>query len=131
MPCALWGSETGAKLLRKAQEERDPAKRIQLLDDVLADQSLTGRLTARAYFERGKAYKELKDCFRAIGDFNSALGLAGNRVSILMEKADCLIALEQLEQASDCIETVLLIETGKARPYILRGIIYEKQGLIA
>jgi Flp pilus assembly protein TadD len=78
----------------------------------------------------GVAYKELKDCFRAIAEFDSALVYVKDSTRTLVEKADCLITLEQFDEASRALETALLIKPTDARPYALKGMILEKRGFL-
>jgi len=118
-------------ILKQAREEKDPAARVRLLDQALKDGSAKGRLRSTLYFERGKAHKEMKDCFRAIRDFDSSLHDSRSILPALLEKTHCLILVDQLEEASRVLERVLLAKPDLARSYILKGMIYEGQGFLS
>ena len=79
-------------------------------------------------FERALAYKKIKDYFRAVEDFNHSLGYTRKIIPPLLEKVHCLILLDQLDEASKVLEIVLSTSPGMARAYVLRGMIYEKEG---
>ena len=82
-------SQTTARILEQTRSERDPVRRIELLDVVLRNQSLHGRTLSSFFFERAIAYKEINDCFRAIEDFDSALAHSRSAFSALIEKSEC------------------------------------------
>ncbi len=65
--------QTAANLLKQARDEKNPAKRIELLDQALKDSSLKGDTLAALFFERAMAYKTMNDCFRAIEDLDASL----------------------------------------------------------
>jgi tetratricopeptide (TPR) repeat protein len=79
------------------------------------------------YFERAVALKETKDYFRALEDLDAALTHSKRLSRILLEKAECLIMVDQLDQASLALENFLLTKPGTARAYTLKGMIYEKE----
>lgn len=124
------GDTDPAALLRQAKTEKDAAKRIELLDEALKVGSAKKSLLSDVYFERGLAHKELSDCFRAIEDFTSATSHTRNVIPILLEKANCLIILDQTEEASRVLERVLLTDQGVSAVYVLKGMIYEKEGFL-
>ncbi len=118
-------------LLQRAREEKDPAARIELLNQALSDAKLKGGLLALIFLERGMAHKELNECFRAIEDFDSVMAHSRKSFIPLLEKAECLIQVDQLDEASGVLELYLLTQTGTARPYVLKGMIYEKEGSLS
>ena len=120
-----------ARLLKQAKAEEDPAKRIEILDEALKDQSLKGDLLSAIFLERAVAHKALKDCFHAIEDFNSSMAHSRKPSSALLEKIHCLILVDQLEEASRALESILLAGPGRAQAYVLKGMIYEKEGFLS
>jgi len=120
-----------ADLLKQSQTENDPVKRVALLDEALKNSSISPKMLASLFFARGMAYKEMKDCTHAVEDFKSALGHAPNALHMLLENAECLITLGQLEEASRVLEAALLTGPGMGRAYVLKGMIYEREGDIA
>ncbi len=133
----LWGGMAGASesqgeklLVKRTGDEKDPTKRIELLDEALKNQSLKGRVLATIFFERGMAHKALKDYFKAIQDFDSALAHSRSAFHAMLEKADCLIELDQLDEASMAIELFLLTKPGTAKAYVLKGRVFEKEGYL-
>jgi tetratricopeptide (TPR) repeat protein len=120
-----------AQLLKQARTQEDPAKRIEILDEALKDQSLKGELLSAVFLERAMAYKALKDCFHAIDDFDSSMAHSRKPSPALLEKIHCLILVDQLEQASRALESVLLAGPGSAQAYVLKGMIYEKEGFLS
>ncbi len=82
------------------------------------------------YFERALAYREIKDYFRAVEDFNHSLAYTRKIIPPLIEKAHCLIILDQLDEASKVLEVVLTTSPGMAKAYVLKGMIYEKEGFL-
>jgi tetratricopeptide (TPR) repeat protein len=82
-------------------------------------------------FERGLAHKAMNDCFHAVGDFSAAVSGAPDVAPILLEKAQCLIDLDQPEEAARSVERALLAAPGTPRAFVLKGVIYEKGGFLA
>lgn len=122
-------SETNpAKILAQVKSEKSAAKRILLLDEALKDQSLKGKTLSGFFFERAMAYKEVGDCFKAIQDLDSAFAHFRGAFPALIEKAECLLQLEQVDEASRILEMHLLSRPNSARGYVLKGIIFEKEG---
>ena len=109
-------------------EFTEPLKRIELLDDRLQDPGLTSQKLASLYFQRALAFKEIKDFFRALEDLDTAMGLSKRFPDILLEKSECLIMIDQLDQASLALENFLRTRPGTARAYTLKGMIYDKGG---
>jgi tetratricopeptide (TPR) repeat protein len=122
------GQQPPAQLLKQAQSQSDPAKKIELLDEALKDQSLKGDLLSSIFLERAMAHKAMNDCSRAIDDFNSSMAHSRRASSAPLEKAHCLILLDQLDEASRVLETALAMKPGNAQAYVLKGMIYEKEG---
>ncbi len=116
------------RVLAKARAVADPADRIELLEEALKDTTAKGEALADLYFQTGLAYKELKDYFRAIEYFNYSLAFTRNIVPVLLEKTHCLILLDQLDEASSVLEIALAASPGMGQPYVLKGMIYEKEG---
>ncbi len=123
--------QTTADFLKRARAEADLTKRIELLDLALKDSSLKGDALGSVFFERGMAYKTLNDCFRAIEDFDSSLTYSRKAPPVLLEKAHCLILVDQVDEASRALETLLLTTPFTARAYVLKGMIYEKEGFLS
>jgi tetratricopeptide (TPR) repeat protein len=123
--------QAAADLLKQSQAEKDPIKRISLLDEALKNASANSKTLASLFFTRGMAHKDMKDCAHAVDDFRSALVHAPNTLQTLLEKAECLITLGQLDEASRVLEAALLTGPGMGRAYVLKGMIYEKEGAIA
>ncbi len=119
-----------SELLQKAKSEEDPAKRVATLNKALTYQSLRGWILSSILLERAMAHKELKDYYRAIEDFTSALAHSPRAFPALIEKAECLIMVDQLDEASRDLEYYLLTKPGTARAYVLKGMIYEKEGFL-
>ncbi len=122
--------DSAGELLKQAIATSNPTDRIKLLDKALSHQRLRGETLARVFFERGKAYKEINDCYKAIEDFSSALAHSRKTLAALLEKAECLILINQPEEASADVEHYLTIKPGHAYAYVLKGMIYEKQGFL-
>lgn len=120
-----------AVLLKQAQTEKDPLKRLQILDQALDSRVQSATTRTRLHLERGMTHKELHDCFQAIKDFNTALLGPGGHTPVLLEKAHCLILIDQLEEASKVIERILLSQPTLGRCYILKGNIYEQEGFLS
>lgn len=131
LPGSSFGKPAVSGLLKQAQAEKDPAARIHLLDRALKIGTSARDLRAALYFERGMAHKEMKDCFGAIRDFNSALFHSRQKIPALLEKTHCLIVVDQLEEAGRVLERVLLARPNIARAYVLKGMIYEKEGFLS
>lgn len=131
MPWLTFAAERSVGPLKEARAEKDPSKRIQLLDNVLKNPRLRGERLSKLLFERGKAHKELGDCFRAIEDFSTALAHSRKVLDALLEKADCLIRVDQPDEASGDVEYYLSIKPRDGKAYVLKGLIYEKQGFLS
>jgi len=74
------------------------------------------------------AHKEMKEYSRAIDDFDSVMAHSRRSFLPLLEKAECLVYVDQLEAASGVLELYLLTQPANARAYVLKGMIYEKEG---
>jgi tetratricopeptide (TPR) repeat protein len=122
---------SASDLLKRAISEHEPSRRIELLDRALKHEDLGRKLRSQLSFERGKAYKQMKDCFAAIQDFSSALAYSRNSLAPLLEKAECLILVDRPEEAARDIERYLSIKSGDGKPYVVKGMIYEKQGFLS
>lgn len=123
--------QSTATLLKKIKGEADLAKRIELVDLALRDSSLKADMLAALFFERAMAHKAMNDCFRAIEDLDFSLGHSRKAPATLLEKAHCLILVDQLDEAFRAVETVLSIVPSTARAYVLKGMIYEKEGFLS
>ncbi len=117
-------------MLKQAAAATSPAERIKILDRALSNQSLRGETLSRVFFERGKAFKETNAHYRAIEDLSSALAHSRKALPALLEKAECLIFINQPDEASTDVERYLSIKPGDANAYVLKGMIYEKQGFL-
>ena len=117
-------------VLKEIREIGNPIRRIELLDEALKDSSIKGEFLSTLYFERAVAYKEIKDYFRAVEDFNHSLAYTRKIIPPLVEKAHCLVILDQLDEASKVLEIVLSASPGMAKAYVLKGMIYEKEGFL-
>jgi len=100
------------------------------LDEALQNQTLKGELLSSIFLERGLAYKDLKDCYRAIDDFNQAVAHSRKSFHALIDKADCLISLDQLDEAERVLELYLLSRPESSRAYCFRGLVYEREGFL-
>jgi tetratricopeptide (TPR) repeat protein len=130
-PYPSLGSSGASAVLKQARAEKDPVERVRLLDEALKADSSSQALRSAIYFERGMAHKDLKDYFRAIEDFNSSLPNCRDAVAVLLEKAECLIHVDQLEEASRVLERVMLSRPTEPRSYVLKGMTYEKEGFLS
>ncbi|MFH1116272.1 MAG: tetratricopeptide repeat protein [Pseudomonadota bacterium] len=129
-PCSAKNDDAAVELLKQAAGAKSAAERIAILDKILSNQSLRGETLSRVFLERGKAYKKTKDYYRAIEDLSSALAHSRKALPALLEKAECLIMVNQPDEASADVEHYLTIRAGDANAYVLRGMIYEKQGFL-
>ena len=130
---STWAQTPGAspaQLLQRAKSESDPSRRVRMLEEALQDQTLKGELLSALFLERGMAHKELKDCPKAIEDFNQAAAHSRKSFHSLIDKADCLIQLDQLDEAARVLELYLLSRPESSRAYIFRGLVYEKEGFL-
>jgi tetratricopeptide (TPR) repeat protein len=118
-------------LLQQARGEKDLTARIALLNQALQDPNLKGGMLAALFLERGMAHKSLKQYVRAIEDFDSVMAHSRRSFLPLLEKAECLIQLDQLDEASGVLELYLLMQPGNTRAYVLKGMIYEKEGALS
>ena len=75
--------------------------------------------------------RKSKTIFEAVEDFNHSLAYTRKIIPPLLEKAYCLILLDQFDEASKVLEVVLSTNPGMAKPYVLKGMIYEKEGFLA
>jgi tetratricopeptide (TPR) repeat protein len=123
-----YAADSATAILKTVLETKDPSKKMELLDEALQTEGLTGKTMASLYFQRALALKELKDYFRALEDLDAAITQYKRMPGIMLEKAECLIMVDQLDQASLALENFLLTRPGTARAYTLKGIIYEKEG---
>ena len=117
-----------SELLKKIDSVSDTQKKLELLDEALQDESIKGPAQSNLFFQRGLIYKNQKDFFRAIEDFDSSLAISRRNYQALIEKAECLIGVDQLDQATLALDTYLLNMPGAARAYVLKGLIFEKDG---
>jgi len=124
-------AQTAPSVLKEIRAQSDPIRRIELLDEALKDASIKGEALSTLHFERALAYREIKDYFRAVEDFDHSLAYTQRIVPILIEKAHCLILLEQLDEASQMLEVVLSSNPGMAKAYVLKGMINEKEGFLS
>lgn len=115
-------------LNRRLDAVTDPQKRIELLDEWLQDESIKGQAQGQLFFHRGLIYKNQKDYFKAIEDFDASISISRRNYAALIEKAECLIMVDQFDQASLALDTYLLNMPGVARAYVLKGLIFEKEG---
>ena len=125
---SLYAAPLQNELLKKIESAADTQTKLEMLDEALQDESIKGPLQAQLFFQRGLIYKNQKDYFRAIEDFDSSLGISRRNFQALIEKAECLIGVDQLDQASLALDTYLLNMPGAARAYVLKGLIFEKDG---
>lgn len=119
-----------SSMLAQAKAEQDLHKRIEILDAALKAPGLRGELLSSLLFERGMAHKKLKHWFRAIEDFSSALGHSRRALPARLENAECLIEVDQLDEASREVEYYLLSKPSDARAYVIKGRIYEREGFL-
>lgn len=124
----LYASFSLSEFLKRLESIVEPQKKLELLDEALQDESIKGASQAQLFFQRGLIYKNQKDNFRAIEDFDSSLAISRRNYHALIEKAECLIGVDQLDQASLALDTYLLNMPGAARAYVLKGLIFEKEG---
>lgn len=124
----LCAAQNPVPVLKRVTEEKDPAKRIEILDEALQAEGLTDQTLASLYFERAVALKEIREYFRALEDLDTAMGHSRRLTKALLEKAECLIKVDQLDEALLALEKFLLLRPGTARAHTLMGMIYEKQG---
>ena len=117
-----------SELLKKLDSATDTQKKLELLDEALQDESIKGSAQSYLFFQRGLIYKNQKDYFRAIEDFDSSLSISKRNFQALIEKSECLIGVDQLDQATLALDTYLLNMPGVARAYVLKGLIFEKDG---
>jgi tetratricopeptide (TPR) repeat protein len=117
-----------AAALKAVRAERDPTRRLLLIDRALEDQSLRGSIVSALFVERALTYRELGDCHRAIEDFTSALAHSRSAYSMTLDKVECLITVDQLDEANRELDHYLLSKPGTAQAYVLKGTIYEKEG---
>jgi len=129
-PLSSLASQNPPPVLKEIQEINDPIRRIEILDEALKDSSIKGEFLSTLYFERALAYKEIKDYFRAVEDFNHSLAYTRKIIPPLLEKAHCQVILDQLDEASKVLEIVLSASPGMAKAYVLKGMIYEKEGFL-
>jgi tetratricopeptide (TPR) repeat protein len=122
---------TPSKLLKQAQSLADPHKKIELLDQALKETSIKPDLLSQIFYERALAFKAIKDYFKAIEDFDSSAANSSKHGDPLVEKAYCLIMLDQLEEARRVVDRVLTTRLGSAQVYVLKGMIYERQGSLS
>jgi tetratricopeptide (TPR) repeat protein len=120
-----------ASVLKEARAAADPVKKIEMLDEAINEQSFKGEALSSLHFERGIAYKEIKDYFRALEDFNTAIAYTRKIVPALAEKAHCLVMVDQLEEAARLVEVVLSTSPGLGHAYVLKGMMYEKENFLA
>jgi tetratricopeptide (TPR) repeat protein len=118
------------QVLARARSVADPAERIEILEQAIKNPSAKGEPLAQVYFQAGLAYEELKDYFRAVEYFNYCVAYTRNVIPAFLEKTHCLILLGQLDEASKLLETILASASSIAQPYVLKGMIYEKEGLL-
>ncbi len=130
LPSFSFASQSLSPILKQIQETDDPIRRIELLDEAIKDSSIRGESLSNLYFERALAYVKIKDYFKAVEDFNHTLAYTRKIIPPLLEKAHCLILLDQLDEASKVLEVVLATSSGMAKPYVLKGMIYEKEGFL-
>ncbi|MGC8660311.1 MAG: tetratricopeptide repeat protein, partial [Desulfomonilaceae bacterium] len=130
MTARIQAAQTVDPILKRVMGITDPAKKIQLLDEALQTEGLSEQTIASLYFERGVAFSQTGDCFRALEDLDAAMSHSKRMSRALLEKAECLIRVDQLDQASLALERFLLLRPGTARAYTLMGTIYEKQGAL-
>ncbi len=123
--------QTPARLLKQAQSITDPSNRIELLDQALKDPSIKPELLSQIFYERAMAFKSVKDYFRAIEDFDSSVANSGKHPDAPVEKAYCLIMIDQLDEARRVVDRILTTRPGSAQVYVLKGMIYERQGSIS
>jgi tetratricopeptide (TPR) repeat protein len=114
-------------VLSRISELKEPSKKIEILDEALQREGLSAQALASLYLERAIALKEMKEYFRALEDLDSAISHSRRLSTALLEKAECLTMVDQLDQASLALENYLLTRPGTARAYTLRGKIYEKE----
>ena len=131
LPGTGLGAERTVDFLKEVRAEKDPAKRIQMLDKVLENPRLRGERLAMLLFERGMTHKEMGDCFRAIEDLSSALAHSRKIFSAWLEKAECLMRVDQPDEASRDVEYFLSIKPRDGRAYVVKGFIFEKQGFLS
>lgn len=130
-PSAGLAGKSVRALLKEASREKDPLKRIELLEQILGTRKLKPTTLSRIYLELGLAHKETGDCYRAIRNFDLTLGHSRDLAPALLEKAQCLVQLNQLDEANRALTRAGVIEPKNARVYILKGMIYEKQGFLS
>ena len=131
LPPAYPADPTVPALLKQARAEKDPALRIRLLDDALKMGTTRKDILATIYFERGMAHKEMKDCYRAIEDFSLSSAQSSGRIQPLLEKAHCLILVDQLDEAARALDRAILIDPTRSQIYVLKGMLYEKDAQLS
>lgn len=123
--------ENVASVLTEVRASTDPVKRIEMLDEAINEEAFKGEALSSLHFERGMAYKEIKDYFRALEDFNTAIAYTRKIVPALVEKAHCLVMVDHLEEAARLVEVVLSTSPGLGHAYVLKGMMYEKEKFLA
>lgn len=130
-PNAAESKQSAHTLIKRADREKDPVERVRLLEEVLQKRNIKSRLLAQVYLKLGLAHKEAGDCFRAIRSFDLSLGHSSDLAQALLEKAECLVVLNQLDDAARSLARAGVIVPKTAQIYILKGMIYEKQGFLS
>ncbi len=123
-----YGSQKIPEVINKLNSLTEPQQRLEFIDEALQDDSTKGNIQSQLFLQRGIIYKDQGDYFKAIEDFDAALSISKRNYSALIEKAECLIMVDQLDQANLALDSYLLNMPGVARAYVLKGLIFEKEG---
>lgn len=118
------------KLLDQAANELAPKDRIEILRRALEEAGDSIPLKSKVNFHLGQAMRDNGDCLSSLRRLRMSLKGAKDPSLAFETMAECLIRMEQIDQAARLLEKVLQTGPERSKPYALKGIIYESQGMM-
>ncbi len=121
--------KTVKNLISEANREFGAEEKISILMKALDESGDSNALKSKVNYELGLVFQEKGDILSALKRYRMALKGSEDPIPIFESMAECFIELGQIEQAARLLEKSLQTGPERAKPYALKGLIYERQGM--
>lgn len=126
---SLSREKTVKNLITQAHREFGAEEKISILMRALDEAGDAHSLQSNINHELGMVFQEKGDILSALKRYRMALKGSEDPIPIFESMAECFIELGQIEQAARLLEKSLQTGPERAKPYALKGLIYERQGM--
>jgi len=103
---------------------QDPDKVIPACTKMAEDQSETPHNRAVSYYDRGNAYKNLKDYDHALADYSEALKLDPRYAHAYLNRGFVYVAKNDADHALADLNRSIQLDPGETMGYFNRGLVY-------